>query len=111
MPDAFQPPLGSRAERIAYNESWSRSLNESRAGWMGAGETTAGFRCECGNALCEELIELTAEEWELARARRNRFVVAPGHVVEDVEAVVEQHTRFWFVEKLGDAGRIAERLA
>ena len=32
--DPFQPPFASRQERIAHNESWSRSLNERRAEWV-----------------------------------------------------------------------------
>jgi hypothetical protein len=47
----------------------------------------------------------------MARSRPNRFVVAPGHVAEEVEAVVDEFSEFWLVEKLGEAGAVAESLA
>ena len=47
----------------------------------------------------------------MVRAEPNRFAVAPHHVADDVEAVVEKHSRFWLVEKLGEAGEVAEELA
>ena len=36
-----------------------------------------------------------------------QFVVAPGHVAENFEAVVEAFPRFWMVDKFGEAGQIA----
>ena len=44
----------------------------------------------------------------MVRAEPNRFAVAPYHVADDVEAVVKKHSRFWLVEKLGEAGEVAE---
>ena len=71
----------------------------------------AGFRCECWRGDCGEGILLSWREWREARSRPNRFAVAPRHVAPDLEAVVEERPHFWLVEKLGEAGKIAEELA
>ena len=47
----------------------------------------------------------------MARAKPNRFAVAPDHVAPDIEVVVMKHSRFWLVEKLGVAGDVAEEHA
>ena len=70
-----------------------------------------GFRCECWLDDCAERIPLSAEDWRMVRAEPNRFAVAPHHVANDVEAVVEKFSRFWLVAKLGEAGEVAEELA
>jgi hypothetical protein len=108
--EGLQPPFGSREERIAYNEAWCRSLNERKAQWMESGLATAGFRCECWQLDCGSRFQLSPEEWKEARARSNRFAVAPGHVDGEVEAVVKKYPRFWLVEKQGEAGDVASEL-
>jgi hypothetical protein len=109
--ESFQPPFGSREERIAHNEDWSRNLNEQRAEWMVGRDPMAGFRCECWQQDCTERIPLSGAEWAIVRAEPNRFAVAPNHVAANVEAVVRTYPVFWLVEKLGEAGRVAEELA
>ena len=111
MVQSTKPPFGSHAERVAYNEDWCRRLNERTAKWMESGELTAGFRCECWRADCGARLSLSSQEWQDARARPNRFAVAPGHVAGDVETVVKEHPHFWLVEKRGEAGDVAEELA
>jgi hypothetical protein len=105
------PPSGSREERIAYNEAWCRHLNERKAKRMPSGDTAAGFRCECWQAGCNERIPLSDDEWNEVRSKPNRFAVAPGHVAPNLEAVVEEYPDFWLIEKHGEAGEMAERLA
>jgi len=109
--DSFQLPLGNREERIAHNESWARDLNRTRAQLLELGESEAGFHCECEDVACSEILRLTALEWELVRSNARQFVVAPHHVAADVETVVLRRDGYWIVEKLGDAGEEAERLA
>jgi hypothetical protein len=109
--DPFQPLFASREERIAHNESWSRSLNERRAEWMNDRRVMPGFRCECWQDDCSERIPLSAEDWKMARAEPNRFVVASDHVAPDIEVVVQRHSHFWLVEKQGVAGAVAEEHA
>ena len=103
----------SRAERIAYNESWCRDLNQRKADWLGGGSLVAGFRCECWRLDCSERIRLSGREWQEVRARPNRFAVAPGHLGpdDDVEEVVKEYPHFWIVEKRGEAKEVAEQLA
>src|SRR5262249_58181421 len=98
-------------EGIGYNESWFRDINQRKAEWMKRGDVVAGFRCECGRMHCTDRIPLSGREWEKARARPNRFAVAPGHVATDLEAVIEEYPQFCLVEKHGEAGETAEALA
>ena len=109
--DAFQMPFGSRDERIAHNQAWSRSLNERRAEWVSRPDETSGFRCECWQRDCPERVPLSALDWKMARAKANRFVVAPGHVADELEVVVDEFPWFWLVEKAGEAAAVAEDLA
>jgi len=109
--EQLQPPFGSRDERIAYNEDWTRRLNERKAEWMENGYLSAGFRCECSEPECAVRIRLSGRDWRKVRSRPNRFAVAPGHVCADIETVVEEGSHFWIVDKHGKAGDVAEKLA
>ena len=102
--------FGEREKRVAYNEAWFRDLNERKAQWMKSGLTTSGFRCECGSGACGVRLRLSKTEWDEARLEPNRFAVAPGHVVYEVEEVVKEYPDFWLVEKQGEAGAIAKEL-
>jgi hypothetical protein len=112
-PDSERIPNGgrSREDRIARNEDLCRDLNERKARWIERGQLAAGFRCECWNLGCGDRLNLSGRHWEEARSRANRFVVAPGHVVTEFEAVVKEYPHFWLVEKRGKAGDEAEALA
>jgi hypothetical protein len=109
--DFPQPLFGSREMRIAYNEDWCRDLNERKAEGMDSGDPAAGFRCECWQVDCAERMPLSGSEWREVRSRPNRFAVVPGHVASDIEAVVAEYPRFWLIEKRGEAGDVAEKLA
>lgn len=111
MNEFSEPHPGSREERIAYNQSWARDLNERKADWMDAGDPAAGFRCECWLANCGARLGLTERDWQEVRSDPRRFAVAPNHVAVDLEAVVTEYPHFWLVEKKGEAGEIAEHLA
>jgi hypothetical protein len=108
--DGPQPPADSREERIAHNEAWFRDLNERKARWMAQGLASGGFRCECADVDCFDRLRLSPTEWKAARSRPNRFVVAPYHVVKDVEVVVKEYPDFLLVEKQGEAAGVAEDL-
>jgi hypothetical protein len=109
--ESFQPPFGSREERIAYNEAWCRNLNERKAEWMKGGHLAAGFRCECWQVECDERIRLSGTEWREVRSRANRFAVVPGHIASEHESVIAEYPHFWLIEKQGEAGEVAEELA
>ena len=101
----------TQEERIAQNEDLCRDLNERKAEWIGSGRLAAGFRCECWNLSCGDRIKMSGKQWKEARSRGNQFVVAPGHVVAEVESVVKEYPHFWLIEKHGEAGDEAEASA
>jgi hypothetical protein len=97
--EPLQPPFSSQEERVAYNEAWSRRLNERKAEWVENGFVAAGFRCECWQADCGARLRLSGSEWRKVRSQANRFAVAPGHISPDIETVIEEHTHFWIIDK------------
>jgi hypothetical protein len=107
--------LDARQTRAAKNQSLFRdanerieSLNESFSHLLPLGD----FVCECADNGCMERIALTTREYEALRARGTRFAVyaSDAHVWPDVESVVERNERFWVVEKVAMAARIATGL-
>lgn len=65
------------------------------------------FFCECGQLDCLARFRMTRAQYEAVRAHSERFVVLPGHVLPDIERVVETHDYFVVVEKLGGPAEIA----
>lgn len=90
-----------REQRLAENEILFREVNERiqelQAGAWGNHEID--FMCECADAACTAVLTLTPAEYEELRSNSRRFAVLPGHEVEDVERVVETHSRYLVVEK------------
>lgn len=66
------------------------------------------FRCECARLGCNLLIELTMAEYEEVRSHPRRFMLISGHEVPKLERVVERHAGHVRVEKLDEAGEVAE---
>ena len=66
--------------------------------------------CECSSRECLKTIPLTLEEYEAVRRVPTHFLVAPGHVVREIERVVEENERYVVVEKFGEGGMAATRL-
>ncbi len=98
-------------ERAARNEVVFRRVNEEI---VGLGEQprpdeTGSFLCECADTACVERVEVPVRTYEAVRAHPRRFLVRPGHVHEELERVVEEAAGFYVVEKVGDAGAVAER--
>ena len=81
------------------NEATFRKVNEGMEAAQPAGRMS--FLCECGRLGCNQLIELTREEYEAVRANSRRFAIIDGHEIEEVEDVVERSERFIVVEKRG----------
>ena len=102
---------GKRQQRAGANEATIRDVNEGieRRQWPGEEDTPVGFRCECAQLGCNQLIELSVREYEDIRAHPRRFVVVPGHEAPDVERVIEAGPRYVIVEKLDQAGEVAEQ--
>jgi len=101
----------SYAGRIGQNEALFRDINERiEAGrWPGEAGELVAFRCECGMLRCTTLVELTISEYESVRADSRRFVLAPGHELPVVEVVVACGRGHVVVEKVGEAGLVADR--
>jgi hypothetical protein len=100
----------SEAERrVGVNESVFRDVNE-RIDELGdqhdLGETE--FVCECADTACTERLILAKAEYEAVRAHPDRFFLVPGHQRLAAERILEQHDRYFVVEKLGEAAEIAE---
>lgn len=97
-------------ERLGANESVFREINEGieRGQWPGEEDAPVGFRCECAQLGCNQLVELSVREYERVRANPRRFLVLPGHERPDFETVVERHSGYLVVEKLDQAGETAE---
>jgi hypothetical protein len=99
----------TQKERIAYNESFFRDLNERKAAWLKDGLQAAGFRCECWRMDCVARIQLSSQEWEEVRSRATCFAVAPGHTGAEHEQVLRRYPHFWIIEKHDEAGEVAAK--
>ena len=101
---------GKKQRQAGANEATIRDVNEGieRGQWPGEEDTPVGFRCECAQLGCNQLIELTVREYEQIRSHPRRFVVVPGHESAEVEAVLEARPGYLIVEKLDLAGEVAE---
>jgi hypothetical protein len=100
--------------RIAENEARFRAANERvEEAWtrLGASEQTLPFVCECGRTDCLLVLRLTVDQYEQGRRNPRLFLCAPGHEItgDDIGRVVQRESSFVIVEKLGEAGTIAER--
>lgn len=96
-------------ERLGRNEAVFRQINEGieRGQWPGEEDRPIGFRCECAQLGCSDVLELSVRAYERVRANPRRFVVAPGHQQLKAEIVVETRPGYLVVEKRGQAGETA----
>ena len=101
---------GKKQQRAAANEATMRDVNDGieRGQWPGEEDAPVGFRCECARLGCNQLVELSVREYEAVRAHPRRFVVTPGHEAPEVETMVEARPGYVIVEKLGQAGQVAQ---
>ena len=101
-----------REVRAARNESLFRSLNERleqvRQGV--AEEEPTEYFCECAQRSCAAMVALSPQEYENVRSAGDRFLVVPEHMVPDVEQVLEKHSTYWIVEKIGVGSYVADAL-
>lgn len=101
-----------RTRRIGHNEALYRAVNEeiekvNQGQWAVAG--TFSVVCECGMLECTQQIRIEPQVYERTRQNPSRFVVVPGHEIDDLEVVVERHEGFFVIEKVpADARRLAE---
>lgn len=106
--------MGEREERLARNEALFRELNERMkeiSQSLAPGETIPALEifCECGQVDCIEKLVVPSGEYEAVRAQPERFLVATGHEIPDVENVVEREDGYLIVEKQEEAAAIARQ--
>jgi hypothetical protein len=100
--------------RVGKNEALFREVNERirgvSEGWAKGDRTSqVEFVCECSSESCFETVALTVAEYEGVRSDSRHFVIVVGHVWSpDVEREVYRNGGYAIVEKLGEAGEVAE---
>jgi hypothetical protein len=108
----FEP---TTAARMARNDAIFRDANERIRAAAEDHDLAQGpipFICECADPGCHALVRLTLTDYRQLRENPRYFVNVRGHEAgkSNVE-VVAQGDGFVVIEKLGEAGEIAERLA
>lgn len=103
--------------RVAANEARFRAANEAAAEALTSFRDGKGVReltvmCECGLDECDEMVTLPAGSYRHVRLDPRWFVVRPGHAIEQVESLVEDHDDWWIIEKYpGPGAAVAEQQA
>lgn len=100
-------------ERLARNEDFFRQINEdieTVAAQQGSDDHRYEFFCECSDQGCIERVSVTLAEYHHARADPKRFIVVKGHVIREIEHVVEAVRDHVVIEKDGHAGVVAIKL-
>jgi uncharacterized protein (DUF1499 family) len=90
-----------RARSVALIEASFRIANERMARWEerhadGIGEV---YLCECASQPCRLRVVLSRDEYEAVRADPQHFLVVPGHVLPDLETVVQSNPTYEVIEK------------
>ena len=91
----------SRLKRIGKNEAAFKAFNQARA--QEQESSVLELVCECGDTKCADEIEIKASEYHPVRRHPTRFVVRPGHQIEDAEDIVQREEAYFVVEKRGTA--------
>jgi hypothetical protein len=65
--------------------------------------------CECGQPDCLLQLDVPAAKYAEVRGHGARFLLFPEHVDARVEQIVRREPDFVVVEKIGAAGRLAEK--
>ncbi len=92
--------MNAELVRQATTEAIFRNVNEriaESAQRFDADE--AEFVCECGDRSCTHRLATPLDDYERARAKPTRFLLAPGHEDDAIEKVVERCGPFQIVEK------------
>jgi hypothetical protein len=89
--------------RAAQIEANTRRVNEAIE--AGTDEDQLVFLCECGRVDCGMTIRLGHDAYEAVRTDFDRFLVAPGHVLPEIEEVAEHYDGYLVVRKRAPAAR------
>lgn len=99
------PTHESVFRRAVLLEINGRRVNEAIE--RGARSDRIKFVCECGHLGCNELVELTKDDYEAVRSGFDRFFLVPGHEIQGVDEVVERHEGHLVVTKIGAGSEMA----
>jgi hypothetical protein len=110
--------IEATAERVAKNQATFRAANEGIerfAEELAPEISTVPFICECPNRSCRTVVPVSIADYETVRSQGRWFLVARGHEVTKLDGlefarVERTHERFTLMEKIGEAGEIAESL-
>lgn len=94
-------------KRVAENEVAFRCAND-RVASRAAADADSKYLCECGDADCNSMINLTLQEYRQVRSNPHRFAIIPGHEVGGVEVIVERRDDYVVVKKRGESARGVE---
>lgn len=97
-------------QRAVSAEINGRRVNEAIERGSGRSET-AVFVCECGYVDCSTTLGLSIDDYEAVRTDFDRFLLAPGHEIAEVDAVVERHPGYLVVVKLGREAKARSQAA
>jgi hypothetical protein len=100
-------------QRAGRNEALFREVNENIASLeesFGATDEPV-YICECARVGCTERLAIDPQTYNRTRRHDRRFVLLPGHEDPEFERVIERHTDYLVVEKMGEAGEVAEQAA
>ena len=102
-----------RELRAARNQSIFRAVNEQiqalHASFTAATEALT-IACECHDTECIAMLAIAPSAYERVRSHPHRFAVLPGHVLPEVEEIVEEAAAYVVVEKIRAAAELAEAL-
>jgi len=101
--------MDERKRRLVENENLFREVNEQiqKLTMRLHGPGPYDFLCECSNSDCDRRVSMALAEYEAVRTQSDRFLVAPGHVLPDIERVVETHATYDVVDKDDDVEALA----
>lgn len=97
-----------RLERIADTEGDERLANEKIIQARRDGDSFR-VRCECGDPLCQEPLDISEELYERVRSDSMQFVIKPGHMFPEAEDIVETEAGYEIVRKHENMRAVVER--
>jgi hypothetical protein len=94
--------------RIVCAEINKRRVNEAIERGRPDDQTEGPFVCECGRIGCNTILHLT--DWQYGRVRTSfeRFLIAPGHEIAELDEVDETHREYAVAVKRGAADILDE---
>src|SRR5688572_10038384 len=85
-----------------FNQSIQDGVNQINQVALEEGETPLDFDwdaplhfyCECADENCKQRVKLSPRKYDEIHTSRDIFTIIPGHEVEAVEEVIEQHEEY-----------------